>query len=159
MGDYEIDDVDVQLLDLLQENARYTAIELAERIGVSDNTIHNRMERLAEEGVITGYTATIDHSRAGLDMAIQFTCTAPISERPAVASEILEIPVVVEVTELLSGRANLLVTVVVADDEEASRVAARLDEVVEIADEHLIRSTDTRPLPYSSVLGTDATVD
>lgn len=154
MADYEVDDVDVQLLGLLQENARYTATELAERVGVSDNTIHNRMDRLAEAGVITGYTATVGHEPLGLDLHFHFTCTARISERAAVARQIMEIPAVIEVTELMTGRDNLLVEVLAADDKDVSRIAAEIDDLgIEISDENLVREKHVKPVDYADVIG------
>jgi DNA-binding Lrp family transcriptional regulator len=149
---YELDDVDKRLLTLLQEDARYTALELAERIGVSDNTIHNRMDRLEEAGIITGYTTTIDHDRTGLDLYFAFTCTARISERSAMAEDILEIPEVLEVTELMTGEHNLLVKAVGGEDEDISRVAEQVDQLdVEINDENLIREQHTKALDYVEI--------
>ncbi|PSP54748.1 hypothetical protein BRC74_00495 [Halobacteriales archaeon QH_7_68_42] len=57
MDPVDLDEVDKQILRRLQDNARYTAVELAEAVGVSDNTVHNRMDRLEAADVITGYTA------------------------------------------------------------------------------------------------------
>lgn len=143
----QLDDIDKQLLNLLQEDARHTAIEIAEEIGVSDNTVHNRMERLEADGVITGYTTTIDHDRAGLPLYFHFSCTARISERAAVADEVIAIPEVLEVTELMTGHQNLQIKVVGVEDEDITRVAEQLDELaLEIEDENLIRAEHEAPV-------------
>ncbi|WP_207586735.1 Lrp/AsnC family transcriptional regulator [Halomontanus rarus] len=153
MTNYQLDDVDRQLLNLLQEDARYKAIELAEEVGVSDNTVHNRMERLEDEGVITGYTATTDYDRTGLRLHFHFTCTARISQRATVAEEAMALPQVVEVTELMTGHENLHLKAVGAEDEDITAIAERLDELsLEINDENLIRSEHTKPLDYVEVL-------
>ncbi|WP_255169812.1 Lrp/AsnC family transcriptional regulator [Natrononativus amylolyticus] len=153
MTAYQLDEVDRQLLTLLQENARYTAIELADEIGVSDNTIHNRMRRLEEANVITGYTTTTDYERAGLRLYFHFSCTARISERSAVAKEAMALPQVVEVTELMTGHENLHLKAVGAEDEDITAIAERLDELaLEINDENLIRAEHTTPLDYVEVL-------
>ena len=152
MASYRIDNVDKRLLRQLQENARHTAIELAEKIGVSDNTVHNRMERLEEAGIITGYTATVDHGRTGLSLFFLFVCTARISERSTVAAEALALPQVVEVTEVMSGEQNLLIKVYGAGDEDITRVAEQLDDLaLEINDEKLIKTEHTRPLDYVEI--------
>jgi DNA-binding Lrp family transcriptional regulator len=152
MDAYILDDVDRQLLTLLQKNARYTAIELAEEIGVSDNTIHNRMSRLEEAGVITGYTTTVDYERTGLTLFFLFTCTARISDRGDVAERIRDIPEVVEVTELMIGQRNLHVKMYGAEDEDISRIATRIDELnVEINDENLIKTEHAKPIDFSEM--------
>ena len=149
---YQLDDVDKQLLGLLQENARYTALDLAEQVGVSDNTIHNQMERLEEAGIITGYTATVDHDQTGLDLYFLFTCTARISKRADVAAEALALPQVVEVTELMTGERNLLIKMYGAEDEDITWVAEQMDDLaLEINDENLIRAEHTKPLDYVEV--------
>lgn len=146
---YQLDDIDRQLLSLLQANARYTAIELAEEIGVSDNTIHNRMQRLEEAGIITGYTATIDHKEAEFELFFHFTCTARISDRSAMAEEVMAIPEIIEVTELMTGHENLLLKAIGATDEDITRIAEQVDQLnLEINDENMIRAEHTKPLDY-----------
>ena len=153
MTSYSLDDVDRQLLNLLQENARYTAIELAEEIGVSDNTIHNRVERLEGANVITGYTATTDYSQTGLRLHFHFSCTARISERTKVAEKAIALPQVVEVTELMTGHENLHLKAVGAEDEDITAIAEQLDNLsLEINDENLIRAEHTDPLDYVEVM-------
>lgn len=149
MAAYQLDEVDKQLLGLLQENARYTALELADEVGVSDNTVHNRIERLEDEGIITGYTTTVDHDRAGLRLFFLFVCTTRISERAAVAQEALELPQVVEVTEVMSGERNLLIKTYGAEDEDISHVATQMDELdLEIIDEKMIKTEHTASIDY-----------
>lgn len=148
----DLDDVDRRLLSMLQENARYTAIDLAERLGVSDNTVHNRMSRLEDEGIIRGYSVDVDHDRTNLDLTFVFYCTARISERSAVAEQILDIPEVVEVTELMTGQRNVVVKAVADADEDISRVATEVDNLdVEINDEYLVREVHRAPLDYVEV--------
>ena len=68
------------------------AVEMADRIGVSDNTIHKRMSHLEEAGVIEGYHARVDHDRTGLALYFIFICTARISKRSEVADQAMQIP-------------------------------------------------------------------
>lgn len=152
MTAYELDDVDHRLLNLLQENARYTAIEIAEDIGVSDNTVHNRMRRLEDVGIIEGYTTAIDHDTAGCSLYFHFSCTARISNRATVAEKVLALPQVIEVLELMTGHENLLVKAVGAEDEDITHVAEQIDKLdLEINDENLIRTEHATPLDYVAV--------
>ena len=149
MSAYELDDVDRQLLNLLQEDARHSAIELAEQIGVSDNTIHNRMDRLQEAGVVTGYTTDVDLDRSGLRLYFHFTCTASISQRSVVAEQALSLPQVLEVTELMTGQENLQIKAVGVQDEDITHVAEQLDDLdLAINDENLIRTEHTQSVDF-----------
>lgn len=152
MADYELDDVERQLVTLLQENARYTAVEMAEKVGVSDNTVHKRMSRLEEEGVITGYNASVDHDKTGLALYFIFICTARISKRSDVAEQAMAIPEVVEVTELMTGQQNLHIKLLGAEDEDITRLAEQIDQLdLEINDENLLRGEHKKPMDYTKV--------
>lgn len=152
MAAYELDDVDRQLLNLLQENSRYTGIQLAEQTGVSDNTVHNRMQRLEEAGVITGYTTTVDHERVGFELHFHFSCTTRISDRAEVAEEALEVPGVLEVTELMTGQENLSIKAVGKIDEDITEIAEQLDDLnLEINDENLIRAEHDNTFDYVNI--------
>ena len=143
----QLDEVDAHIIALLQEDARYAATELAEQVGVSDNTIHNRMDRLEERGVIDGYTVAIDPRQVGLQFYYHFSCTTRIRDRADVAEEVISYPEVVEVTQLMTGQENLHVKLVGRTDRDITRMAERLDELaLEINDENLIRAEQTGPI-------------
>ena len=55
----KIDDTDRQLLGLLRDNARTPLATLALKVRVSRGTVQNRLRKLEESGVITGYTGRL----------------------------------------------------------------------------------------------------
>ncbi|UHQ99150.1 AsnC family transcriptional regulator (plasmid) [Natrinema zhouii] len=57
-----LDEVDVQILRFLHEDARRPYSEIAERVDVSQPTVTNRVERLCELGIIRGFTLDLDRS-------------------------------------------------------------------------------------------------
>lgn len=61
-----LDDLDRRLLDALQRDARAGYAELGRLVGLSASAVTERVRRLEESGVITGYTAEIDPERLGL---------------------------------------------------------------------------------------------
>ena len=63
-----IDDTDAVILRLLQENGRIKRSDIAEAIGMSLPSTSERMRKLEERGVITGYHATVDPKRVGVDI-------------------------------------------------------------------------------------------
>jgi Lrp/AsnC family leucine-responsive transcriptional regulator len=60
-----MDDIDRQLIDLLQQNARLTQEALGQRINLSRPVVHERLRRLESQGVIRGYTALVDWEALG----------------------------------------------------------------------------------------------
>lgn len=59
------DAIDWALLGALQEDARLSFKELARRVGLSPSAVTERVRRLEEAGVITGYRAVVDATRLG----------------------------------------------------------------------------------------------
>lgn len=64
----KIDDLDVRLLHLLNHDARQSFRAIAKTLGVSISTISNRVRRLEDSGVITGYVPVVDPKRLGYDV-------------------------------------------------------------------------------------------
>jgi Lrp/AsnC family leucine-responsive transcriptional regulator len=63
-----MDPTDVRILDLLQENGRATQLELAKAVGLSQPAVAERIRKLEERGVITGYAARVDATKLGVDI-------------------------------------------------------------------------------------------
>ncbi|WP_282692156.1 Lrp/AsnC family transcriptional regulator [Streptomyces sp. CC208A] len=66
MHDYVPDATDWRILDALQARGRASYAELARAVSMSPSAVTERVRRLEEAGVITGYTAVVDHERLGL---------------------------------------------------------------------------------------------
>ncbi|MFE6224174.1 MULTISPECIES: Lrp/AsnC family transcriptional regulator [unclassified Streptomyces] len=66
MNDYTPDATDWRILDALQAQGRASYAELARAVSMSPSAVTERVRRLEEAGVITGYTAVVDHERLGL---------------------------------------------------------------------------------------------
>ncbi|MFJ6866470.1 Lrp/AsnC family transcriptional regulator [Streptomyces termitum] len=66
MNDYVPDATDWRILDALQAQGRASYAELARAVSMSPSAVTERVRRLEEAGVITGYTAVVDHERLGL---------------------------------------------------------------------------------------------
>jgi Lrp/AsnC family leucine-responsive transcriptional regulator len=147
MTDREIDDVDRAILYALQEDARnMSSGDIAERTGTSDSTVRKRIHRLESDGVLKGYSASVDYQKSGYPLRMLLYCTAAIPERGDLIPEILDIDGVVSVQELVTGEQNLLVTAVGESDSDITPVAQELlDMGLTVADEVLVRSHETTP--------------
>jgi len=64
-----LDDIDRKMIDILRRDGRRTAPQLATDIGIGRATAYNRLDRLIDEGVITGFSAHVDHGATGQTVA------------------------------------------------------------------------------------------
>lgn len=73
----DLDDLDRQLLRLLVQDGRRSYTDLARDTGLSTSAVHQRVRRLEQRGVITGYTARVEPVAAGLPLTA-FVSVTPI---------------------------------------------------------------------------------
>ncbi|QDY71231.1 Lrp/AsnC family transcriptional regulator [Qingshengfaniella alkalisoli] len=66
----QLDRSDIRLLGFLADDGRMTIAELAERVGMSPTACRRRVSLLEEAGVISGYRAVIDRTKAGFPVTI-----------------------------------------------------------------------------------------
>ena|SRR5882724_2998157 len=91
-----LDDVNIRLLGELQREPRLTMTELGRRIGMSSPAVTERIRRLEEEGIITGYHLAIDPAALGLPIAVYVRVRPNPGQLPKVAELATQIPEVVE---------------------------------------------------------------
>jgi Lrp/AsnC family transcriptional regulator, leucine-responsive regulatory protein len=64
----DLDEIDVQILALLQEHCKMPLAKIGQRVGLSAPAVIERIKKLEEGGVITGYTALLDTRKLGCDV-------------------------------------------------------------------------------------------
>jgi len=60
-----VEKIDRKILLLLAGDGRMSYTDLGKATGLSTSAVHQRVKRLEERGLITGYGASIDHAQAG----------------------------------------------------------------------------------------------
>ena len=76
-GVADLDDLDAQLLRLLVQDGRRSYTDLAKDTGLSTSAVHQRVRRLEQRGVVTGYTARVAPGAVGLPLTA-FVSITPI---------------------------------------------------------------------------------
>ena len=76
-----MESTDRRILELLATDGRMSFTDLGKATGLSTSAVHQRVKRLEQRGLITGYGATVNHAEIGLPL------TAFISIRPIDPSE------------------------------------------------------------------------
>lgn len=110
-----LDDVDRAILRELTADGRLSVRTLAERVRVSRTNAYARLERLAAEGVITGFTARIDPARAGLGTTAYVLLNIDQNVWRSVSDQLLEVPYVQHIA-LVGGDVDILALVRTPDN-------------------------------------------
>jgi Lrp/AsnC family leucine-responsive transcriptional regulator len=74
-----IDETDLKILEILQKEGRTKRNVLAEKVGLSLPAVSERLKKLEESGIITGYFARLNHHMLGKDITAFIVATVDSS--------------------------------------------------------------------------------
>ena len=112
-----MDKIDLEILRTLQENGRITNSDLAKRVGLSAPSVLERVRKLEESGVITGYTARIDPDQVGRGQMCYVAISLSLHQIGSINEFQRRIETIPEVIECfhITGEEDFLVRVMVRD--------------------------------------------
>ncbi|MER5861811.1 Lrp/AsnC family transcriptional regulator [Kitasatospora sp. NPDC002040] len=110
-----LDRVDQSILRLLQQDGRASIRSIAERVHVSRANAYARIARMVEDGIIRGFTARIDHERAGQGASAYITLKIVQNSWRTVREQLLALPGVAHIA-LVGGEFDVLLLVHTADN-------------------------------------------
>lgn len=96
-----MDNLDCSILCHLCKNSRASTTEIAQKLGVAPSTVHNRINRLKESGIIERFTIILDPAAVGQNVTAYIGINIESTKRIAVINQLQKIDDVVEVYELL----------------------------------------------------------
>jgi len=96
----KIDEVDIKILKELQEDARKSLKEIAEKVGVAEGTVYNRINKMKRIGLIKKFIPVIDYSVLGYDIIAVIGVTAEGGYLVEIEKEIAKEPNVTAVYDV-----------------------------------------------------------
>jgi Lrp/AsnC family leucine-responsive transcriptional regulator len=126
-------DVDRALLAALARDGRASYTELAERVGLSVSAVHQRVRRLEQRGLITGYRATLDAPALGLGLtafvAITSIDVARAEEAPGKIAHLSAI----EACHSVAGQESYVLKVRVPSTEALERLLREIRTLANVS--------------------------
>ncbi|GAA2836457.1 Lrp/AsnC family transcriptional regulator [Kribbella solani] len=140
-----LDSTDWQILAALQSDGRLSFNQLGKRVNLSPPAVADRVRRLEEAGVITGYRAEVDAAKAGqpLSAFVQMRCTTGRCLLKTTRAE--DFPEVLEIHKL-SGNSCSMLRVRVTSMHHLEGLFERLGEHGEM-NTHIVLSTEYEGRP------------
>lgn len=123
-----MDSLDREILDVLRRDARTPYTEIADRVGTSEGTVRNRVDRMVDDGVIERFTVATrtGNVKAMIEIGVDVNVdTAEISERMADWSD-------VDFVWQVSGEEDLVLVVDAADTKRVNDLITRAREQEEV---------------------------
>ena len=129
MAKFKLDDVDHQILDILIQNTRVPFTDIAKKLLISAGTVHVRVKKMEEAGIITGSSLTLDYTKLGYSfIAYVGVFLHNTSQTQFVLERIHEIPYVT-VAHITTGKFNIFCKLRARDTLHAKDVSFKLDDI------------------------------
>lgn len=123
-----VDAIDARILSALNDDPRAAAVTLADRTGLSRNTVQARLARLEAGGVLGRFERRISPAALGYPLTAFILTTVTQRKLQQVADALAAIPEVLEVLGI-SGPVDLQVHVVARDADDLYRIAGRVLDI------------------------------
>jgi DNA-binding Lrp family transcriptional regulator len=122
---YTVDGTDARILRALTEDPRATVVAIAQRLGLSRNTVQARLARFDERKTLLSFEHRVDPAVLGYPLSAFISIQVTQRELEQVGDALAAIPEVVEVSGL-SGSWDLLTRVVARDADDLYRIAGQI---------------------------------
>ena len=131
-----LDKTDIQILDILQEDASKPVADIAARVGLSVTPCWRRIQKLEETGIIRQRVALLDAEKLGLGMSVFVAIKTDQHNADWLAEFAIMIKQSPEVVEFyrMSGEVDYLLRVVVPDMAAYDRFYKSLISTVKLSD-------------------------
>jgi DNA-binding Lrp family transcriptional regulator len=145
-----LDPIDTAIVRLLRLDGRASIRSVAEQVHISRANAYARINRLVEDGVIRGFTARIDHERAGQGASAYITLKIVQDTWRTVRARLRELPGAAHIA-LVSGDFDVLLLVHTADNRALRElVLTRIQAIPEVINTRTLlvfEETDLIPEP------------
>jgi Lrp/AsnC family transcriptional regulator for asnA, asnC and gidA len=129
MAKFKLDDIDRQILDMLIENTRTPFTDIAKKLLISAGTVHVRVKKMEEAGIIIGSSLTLDYEKLGYAfIAYVGVFLQNTSQTKFVMERINQIPFVT-VAHVTTGKFNIFCKLRAKNTNHAKDVIYQLDDI------------------------------
>ena len=129
MAKFKLDEIDHQILDMLIDNTRVPFTDIAKKLLISAGTVHVRVKKMEEAGIIRGSSLTLDYKKLGYSfIAYVGVFLQNTSQTKFVLERINQIPYVT-VAHITTGKFNIFCKVRAKDTMHAKEIIFKLDDI------------------------------
>lgn len=129
---FQLDEIDKKILDFLVANTRMPFTEIAKQMDVSAGTIHVRVKKMEDAGIILGSSLVLDYTKLDFNFTAYIGILLTKSNKTHnVLEDLKKIPNVVEIS-VTSGKYNIFCKVKARNTEDAKQIIYRIDDIQDV---------------------------
>lgn len=137
-----LDETGWHILEALQENARLSYSELGQRVGLSSPAVAERVRRMEDAGIITGYRAVVNTAKIGYPITAIMRMNSQGDRCTRINVQVREIPEVLECYRV-TGEDCHVMKVMVSSVEHLESLIDRLSAFGQVTTSIVLSTTVT----------------
>ncbi|QRM56214.1 Lrp/AsnC family transcriptional regulator [Sinorhizobium sp. BG8] len=140
-----LDPTDIAIIEILQSDGRIAISELGRRVGLSQPATSERVRRLEERGILSGYAARVEPAALGLGMMAVIRLRTTHEHIRTCLQRFAEMPHVIEVLRL-TGEDCFLLKVLVPSPGELETIVDSIARYGSVTTSLVLRSEAPKPI-------------
>lgn len=129
MARFKLDEIDHQILDILIENTRTPFTDIAKNLEISAGTVHVRVRKMEEAGIIKGSTLAVDYEKLGYTFVAYVGIFLEKNHLTQFVMERLyEIPYITTAS-IISGKYNIFCKIRARNTLHAKEIIFQIDDI------------------------------
>lgn len=129
---HDIDETDQRIIVALRRKPRASVSELSRLLSLARGTVHTRLDRLENRGVITGYGPDLNLGTAGYPVRAFTTLSIAQGHHDRVVDQLRAIPQVLEV-HTITGPGDLLVRIAARSNDHLHDILQVISSIAEVS--------------------------
>jgi len=129
MAKLKLDEIDHQILDLLIDNTRTAFTDIAKRLLVSAGTVHVRVKKMEDAGIIKGSSLTLDYKKLGYTFIAYIGIFLEKTHQTKFVLQHIEKIPFVTVAHITTGKFNIFCKVRAKSTDHAKDIIFMIDDI------------------------------
>ena len=129
MAKLKLDEIDHQILDLLIDNTRTAFTDIAKKLLVSAGTVHVRVKKMEDAGIIKGSSLTLDYKKLGYTFIAYIGIFLEKTHQTKFVLQKLESIPYVTVAHITTGKFNIFCKVRANSTDHAKEIIFLIDDI------------------------------
>ncbi|MBL6649605.1 MAG: winged helix-turn-helix transcriptional regulator [Flavobacteriaceae bacterium] len=129
MPKLKLDEIDHQILDLLIDNTRTAFTDIAKKLLISAGTVHVRVKKMEDAGIIKGSSLTLDYKKLGYTFIAYIGIFLEKTHQTKFVLQKLESIPFVTVAHITTGKFNIFCKVRAKSTDHAKEIIFMIDDI------------------------------
>ena len=129
MANLKLDEIDHQILDLLIDNTRTAFTDIAKKLLISAGTVHVRVKKMEDAGIIKGSSLTLDYKKLGYTFIAYIGIFLEKTHQTKFVLQKLESIPYVTVAHITTGKFNIFCKVRAKSTDHAKEIIFLIDDI------------------------------